>query len=188
MKKYLTVILLLVMVFSLTGENTSTKTLNQTHHLTAIIQKSQYDVKKQRNKIKHIQDTATGGEQLSYEDYRCVSDTSSPNYVYSQLKSYTDKYGLRKINNRYCVALASNYGTKIGTKYKAKLSTGKTLHLILTDQKANCDTYSNTVGKDGSLIEFVVDISNLHSAAKISGSISSIPGFGGTIQNITIED
>jgi hypothetical protein len=155
----------------------------QVQKLSAQVESKTKEVEKLNNRIKHIQDTACGGEQFSYEDYNCITDASTPNYEYSVCKAHTDENGLRKIGNSYCVALASDFGTKIGTKYKVTLSTGKVINVILTDQKADCDT-NGYKALDGSVIEFIVDTDCLPLKVSNLGSISYLKGFGGKLESI----
>lgn len=126
----------------------------------------------------------SGGEFKCYEDYRCITDTSSPQYQL-QLQSWTDENGLRRYENYYCVALGSAYGSDIGAKYLITLSTGQEFLAILSDQKADKDTVQNrTRDRSGAVIEFVVDTPKLSYAVKNSGSISSIPMFKGEVVKI----
>ena len=125
-----------------------------------------------------------GGEFKCYEDYRCITDTGSPQYALQQ-KAWTDDYGLRRYESYYCVALGSAYGSEIGTKYLITLSSGTELMVILADQKADRDTVQgHTRDRSGAVIEFVVDTPALSYEVRQSGSISSIPGFDGEVKEI----
>lgn len=125
-----------------------------------------------------------GGEFKCYEDYRCITDTSSPQYALQQ-KAWTDDYGLRRYESYYCVALGSAYGSEIGTKYLITLSSGAEIVAILADQKAGRDTVQgHTRDRSGAVIEFVVDTSMLPHEVRQSGSVSSIPGFDGDVKEI----
>ena len=125
-----------------------------------------------------------GGEFKCYEDYRCITDTTSPQYELQQT-AWTDENGLRRVNDLYCVALGSAYGSDIGTKYIVTLSTGRTLPVILADQKADRDTVQgHTRDRNGAVMEFVVDTPYLDAAVRYSGDISSIPGFEGYVEEI----
>ena len=125
-----------------------------------------------------------GGEFKCYEDYRCITDTESPQYALQQ-KAWTDDYGLRRYESYYCVALGSAYGSEIGTKYLITLSSGAELMAILADQKADRDTVQgHTRDRSGAVIEFVVDTPALPDEVRHSGSVSSIPGFNGEVKEI----
>ena len=125
-----------------------------------------------------------GGEFKCYEDFRCITDTNSPQYALQQ-DAWTDMYGLRRVDGFYCIALGSAYGTEIGEKYIITLSTGYEFLAILADQKADRDTVDgHTRDRNGAVIEFIVDSNHLPAEVKSSGSVSSIPGFAGEVKEI----
>ena len=125
-----------------------------------------------------------GGDFKCYEDYRCITDMSSPQYEL-QLEAWTDEEGLRRVDDFYCVALGSAYGCHIGDRYIITLSTGRTLPVILADQKADRDTVQgHTRDRNGAVMEFVADTPYLDAAVRYSGDISSIPGFEGYVEEI----
>ena len=144
--------------------------------------------KKKKNKKVKLKAYSVPKEASSfktYMDYTCITVKSSPQYKL-QKKAYTSKNGLRKVGKYYCIALGSYYGSKIGTKYKITLSTGKSFWGILADQKSDSHTDSKhqytVFNKD--IIEFVVQTSKLPNKVKISGDISSINRFKGKITKI----
>lgn len=120
-----------------------------------------------------------------YEDYRALTDTSAPQYEL-QLEAYTDELGLRKVGDRYCVALGSAFGTEIGTKYDIELASGYTLPCILADQKADKDTVKgHTRDRHGAVIEFIVDTERLPQICRQMGDISYISDeFTGEVKTI----
>ena len=126
-----------------------------------------------------------GGEFKCYEDYRCITDTSSPQYRLQQ-DAWTDAEGLRRVDGFYCIALGSAYGTRIGTKYLITLSTGVTFLAILGDQKADAHTVDgHTRDRNGAVIEFIVETEALPASVRHSGSVSSLGKFAGTVEKIT---
>lgn len=126
----------------------------------------------------------TGGDFKCYEDYRCITDTSSPQYEI-QLHSWTDDNGLRRYESYYCVALGSAYGSTIGDKYIITLSTGQQFAAILADQKADRDTVDgHTRDRSGAVVEFIVETGALPYEVRQSGSVSSIPLFDGEVREI----
>lgn len=125
-----------------------------------------------------------GGEFKCYEDYRALTDTSAPQYQL-QLEAWTDEYGLRKVDNFYCIALGSAYGSEIGAKYLITLSNGNEFLAVLADQKADCDTVDgHTRDINGAVIEFVVDTDRLPQEVKTMGDISAIDYFNGSVEKI----
>ena len=125
-----------------------------------------------------------GGDFKCYEDYRCITSVSSPQYQL-QLEARTDDYGLRRIGQFYCVALGSAYGSEIGAKYIITLSSNQEIPVVLADQKADRDTVEgHTRDRLGAVVEFVVDSARLPWAVRQSGNVGSIPGFEGEIVEI----
>jgi len=116
--------------------------------------------------------SVSGGDFKCYEDYRCITDTGSPQHRLLQ-GSYTDEEGLRKVDSRYCIALGSAYGTEIGTKYDIILENGNVLNCILADQKADRDTVDgHTRDRHGAVVEFIVDTPYLDAAVTQMGDVS----------------
>ena len=126
-----------------------------------------------------------GGAFKCYEDYRALTDTSSPQYQLQQ-EAYTDEAGLRKVGYRYCIALGSAYGSEIGTEYDIELESGYTLPCVLADQKADRDTVQgHTRDRNGAVVEFIVDTYRLPEIVRQMGDASYIsPEFRGKIKEI----
>lgn len=103
-----------------------------------------------------------------------------------QQSAYTDENGLRKVDEYYCAALGTYYANDIGDKYLVTLSTGVQFKMILCDVKSDAHTDINNqyTKSNGCVIEFYVDKSKLNNKVKVSGNISSIPGFEGDIISI----
>ena len=120
-----------------------------------------------------------------YEDYRAITDTGSPQHML-QLEAYTDDSGLRKVGDRYCMALGSAYGSEIGTEYDIVLESGYTLPCVLADQKADRDTVAgHTRDRSGAVMEFIVDTYRLPETVRRMGDVSYIsPEFKGKIKEI----
>ena len=125
-----------------------------------------------------------GGEFKCYMDYRAITSTGSPQYQLQQ-EAYTDEYGLRKVDDFYCVALGSAFGSEIGARYIITLGNGNQVPAILADQKADQHTTpDNTRDYGGAVIEFVVDTPALPPTVRQSGSVGSIPEFAGEVVEI----
>lgn len=130
--------------------------------------KTKYITKK---KIKSTTHNAPSYNLLSFMDYRCITNTSSKQYVL-QRKSYTGNYGIRQMDGRYCIAVGSYYTTKVGKYIDLILANGTIIPCVLADCKADKHTDNrNQKTSDGSLIEFVVDTPNLVSTARRMGDI-----------------
>lgn len=128
------------------------------------------------------------GAYKCYMDYRTITDTSSPQWQLQQV-AYTDTDGLRRVNNRFCIALGSAYGSTIGDKYIVELAAGAQLRCILADQKADCDTNAdNTADVNGAVVEFIVDTPSLSSTVRSMGDVSYVEGFKGKVKRIYREE
>ena len=124
------------------------------------------------------------GSYKCYMDYRCITDTSSPQWQLQQ-GAWTDENGLRRVGDRYCVALGSYFGSTIGANYIIELEHGERFKAILADQKADQDTNAeHTADMNGAVIEFVVDAPCLSDTVRSMGDISYIEGMSGKVVKI----
>lgn len=126
----------------------------------------------------------------TYMDYRAITSTSSPQYKLQHTLAYTDEYGLRMVNGRYCVALGSYYTTTIGQYVDIELENGKIIRGILADQKSDAHTDAlHQMHPDGSVVEFVIDGTVFDPASiKYSGDISYLNGWDSKVVNIRVYD
>lgn len=110
----------------------------------------------------------------SYMPYKAITLKTSKQYKLQQQYAYTGEYGIRQVNDRFCVAVGSYYTKEIGTYLDLILENGTVIPCILADQKADHDTDSNNkiTEHNGCLSEFVVDSSSLYRLAKTYGDIS----------------
>lgn len=99
---------------------------------------------------------------------------SSKQYKLQQI-AYTGKYGIRMVDNRYCVALGSYFGCEIGQYFDLVLANNIVIPCIMSDQKDNRHTDSaNIITVDTNcLSEFIVSKNDLNYEAKRDGDISS---------------
>lgn len=123
----------------------------------------------------------------SYMSYKAITMKSSPQYKLQQT-AYTDMYGLRMVNGRYCIALGTYYTSTIGAKVDVVMANGSILKCIVGDIKANKDTDSQNIkAQDGSVVEFIIDSSALHPMARRMGNISyAAEKFSGEITEIRV--
>ena len=114
----------------------------------------------------------------SWMPYTAITMKSSDQYKLQQ-SAYTGNYGIRMIENRYCVAIGTHFlennKVKIGTYFDLKLKNGTVIHCVLSDIKADRDTdSSNIFSQNKCCSEFLIDRSSLDSSAKLSGDVSSV--------------
>ena len=121
----------------------------------------------------------------SYESYKSITNTSSPQYALQQ-EAYTGDYGIRMVDGRYCVAMGSYWATEIGTKMDVTLETGEVIPVILGDNKQ--DIHTDSTHKYGStnhdVLEFIVDMSEIPTEVSNCGSFNCI--FEGKVSKVEI--
>lgn len=110
----------------------------------------------------------------SYMSYTSITDKTSTQYKVRQL-AYTDEYGFRKIEDRYCVAVGTSITSTIGTYIDVVLQNGTVIPCVVGDIKADIDTNSDniTTSSNGCVCEYLVDTKMLPRCIKRTGNISN---------------
>ena len=76
--------------------------------------------------------------------------------------AHTDDMGFRVVDGRYCIAVGSAIGQKVGTYIDLVLANGTVIPCIMGDQKDNHDTdISNQRTANGCISEFIVSVKAL---------------------------
>lgn len=111
-------------------------------------------------------------ERMSFMSYKSITSVTSNQYKLQQL-AYTGNFGIRQVDGRYCIAVGTAYTTQIGQYIDLILENGVVIPCILADCKADIhtDETNRITVHDGSLVEFVVDVTSLESNAKLMGNI-----------------
>lgn len=129
---------------------------------------------------------SVSGSTKTYAHYTAVTARSTAQYkLLNSSECYTDEEtGIRMVDDCYCVALGSYYGSKIGTKYRIELSTGKSFKVILCDQKSNRHTDANNqyAVRNKDVIEFYVQKSKIPKSVR--GNYGNLSQFEGDIVSI----
>lgn len=124
----------------------------------------------------------------SYMPYTAITNKSSNQYKL-QCQAYTGDYGIRMVDDRYCIAMGSYYSTQIGTRIDLIMQNGSVVKCILADCKSDIHTDSNNQRclSNNSVVEFIVDKSSLNKTAKQMGNISyADEQFEGDIKEVKI--
>lgn len=117
-------------------------------------------------------DTPPDNSFKSYMDYRTITDTTSMQYEL-QKQADTDAYGMRMVDDRYCIAVGSYYSTTVGQAVDIIMQNGNVIHCIVGDLKQDIHTDStNRQNPNGSIVEFLVDTDVLHRSIQKTGDIS----------------
>lgn len=121
-------------------------------------------------------------------DWRKITNVNSEQYkLQRQENVYTEKEtGLRKIGDKFIVALGYGYGEYIGQEFEITMENGFVFGAILGDFKAKKDTDpTNRVHNDGSIIEFIVEQDLLEKAIKLNNvQNSTVYNFKGKVKSI----
>lgn len=110
----------------------------------------------------------------SYMDYRAITNKSSQQFQLQKLYANTGDYGIRVVEDRYCIAVGTHFSASIGQYLDLILENGTVIPCVLADVKADIHTDSNNIVTlhNGCVSEFVVDTSSLHNTAKRMGDVS----------------
>ena len=110
----------------------------------------------------------------SYEDYRQIKSKNSPHYKLQNEYAYTGSFGIRMVNDRFCIALGGYFTDIIGQYVDIVLENGTIIPCILGDQKAREHTDNMNISHltDGSILEFIVDKPMLNDIPRKMGNIS----------------
>lgn len=108
----------------------------------------------------------------SYMYYTSITARSSLQYKL-QTMACTGSFGIRMVDDRYCVAVGSAFGMRVGQYFDLVLQNGVVIPCVLADVKANNDTdSSNIFTGNGCCSEFIVDKAALDQNARRMGDIS----------------
>ena len=116
----------------------------------------------------------------SYMSYKTITCKSSTQYKLQKQYAYTGVYGIRMVDDRYCIAIGTAFDAEIGDYIDLVLQNGEVIRCIVADIKnprhTDVSNVFTIVGKNRNTIcctEFIVDIRKLDSDAKTSGNIST---------------
>ena len=108
----------------------------------------------------------------SYMNYKTITIVNSSQYKLQQW-AHNDPQGFRLYEGRYCVAVGSGTGARVGQYIDIILENGTHIPGIVGDMKADRDTDpTNMYTSNGCCCEFIVDKDCLVTAVKRSGNCS----------------
>lgn len=109
----------------------------------------------------------------SYMPYTAITNKASKQFKLQQMAS-TGAYGIRTVNNRYCVAIGTAFNAQVGTYFDLILENETVISCIVSDIKADKHTDKNNMitVSNGCLTEFIVNSNILDRNAKRMGDIS----------------
>lgn len=108
----------------------------------------------------------------SYMSYTAITNKTSNQYEL-QLEAHTGNYGIRMVDDRYCVVVGSYFNKKVGDYFDLILENGTIIKCVLGDVKSSVHTLDNDITSfNGCVSEFIIDNKYLHNDIKTSGNIS----------------
>lgn len=110
----------------------------------------------------------------SFMDYSSITFTNSLQYELQSSYATTGNYGIRMIDNRYCIALGSYFSSNVGQYVDLILKNGTVIPCVLSEQKDDAHTDSSNIitVHNGCLSEFIVDVNYLNNDVLKYGDIS----------------
>ena len=110
----------------------------------------------------------------SYMSYESITDTTSKQYKLQQDYAYVGDCGIRKVNDRYCIAIGTAFNAEIGDYADIILKNDEVIPAIISDIKSDEHTNSDNIFTkvNGCATEFIVDIDMLNAHVKKRGDIS----------------
>ena len=144
--------------------------------IRALITQYQYDLKFLNKQKFNVPEEYKIKDFKSYEDYRAITYKNSPHYKLQNEYAITGIEGIRKVDDRYCIALGSYFTTTIGQYIDIVLENGTIIPCILGDQKSDRHTDELHIAHltDGSVVEFIVDLDVLDNLPRKMGNVSYV--------------
>lgn len=114
-------------------------------------------------------------KKKTWMSYTTITSKNTRQYKMQHSIAYTGKYGIRMVDDRYCVALGSHFGCKIGQYFDLVLANGTVISCVMGDAKKDINTdAANIITVDSNcLSEFIVDRPLLKYEAVRDGDVSS---------------
>ena len=135
-------------------------------------------------------DVPSNNSFKSYMDADTIRSRNTDQYRLKANYVLDSQTGIWTVDGRYCIAVGSYYTKAIGTYIDVVMENGNTLKCILGECKRNRDTdYTNRQNPNGSVIEFIVNISSMPSMARKMGNCSyACEEMEGEIKSIIVYD
>ena len=135
-------------------------------------------------------DVPSNNSFKSYMDGDCIKSKSSEQYKLKNKYILDTETGIWQVDGRYCIAVGSYYTDKVGTCIDVVMENGNVLECILADCKKDQDTDSlNRQNPNGSIIEFIVNMSSLPKMVRRVGDCSyADESMFGEIESIIVYD
>lgn len=128
-------------------------------------------VEKEHAQVGTQMDVPTDNSFKSFMDADCIRGASKQKDL--KAKYVLGENGVWTVDGRYCIAVGSYYTQEIGTYIDVVMENGSVIECILAECKNDVDTDElNMKCKDGSVVEFVVNMSSLDKLVMKQGDCS----------------
>ena len=107
----------------------------------------------------------------SWMDFRAITNPNSEQYKLQHIASTEDFLGLRLLDGYFMIAISQSYGN-VGDVVEVFLE-GNSFLAIIGDIKHGGHSDGCSSDRDGSMLEFIVDVKSLHADIKRSGNFNS---------------
>ena len=109
----------------------------------------------------------------SYMSYTTITNKSSSQKELQSI-AYTGNYGIRMVEDRYCIAIGTAFNSNIGDCVDLILKNGEVIKCVVADIKADEHTKEDniTTKSNGCVSEFIVDTNKLDESVKKIGDVS----------------
>ena len=126
----------------------------------------------------------------SYMDADTITSRNTDQYKLKAKYIIDEQTGIWTVDERYCIAVGSYYTQSIGTYIDVVMENGNVLQCILGECKRNRDTdNTNRQNPNGSVVEFIVNISSMPSMVRKMGNCSyACEEMKGEIESIIVYD
>lgn len=152
------------------------KIKNEINRVSEIIEQYMYDLNFTDKTVFNIPESYNQRDFKSYESYKVITSKNSPHYKLQNQYAVTGPEGIRKVDDRFCIAVGSYFTTTIGQYIDIVLANGTIIPCILGDQKSDAHTDEQHIAHstDGSIVEFIVDLDVLNELPRKMGNISYV--------------
>lgn len=128
------------------------------------------------------------GKFKSYMDKDAITAYGSLEYKQKEA-AYIDENGVACLDGRMLIAVGTGHNAPVGSNLDVYLSSGKVLKCKVGDTKANRDTRADNIvhASDGSIIEFLVETSQMNRKARQMGDMSYAGMEGGIVKVVKVD-
>lgn len=131
------------------------------------------DVTKNKYTYKKYEVPNNVGYFKSFISYKAITNKKSNQYKLQSKYANTGSFGIRMVDNRYCIAVGTYFKADIGDYADILLENGTVIPVVISEIKSNQHTDKlNIATSNGCVTEFIVDKNYLGKKLKKMGDMS----------------